>query len=165
MQTTRDDSFDFQRYKDGIIEEVKNFTSNAIDYVGDYIGNVTNKLSDGIDADDFDPPPTMPFDFNLDIPDIPEYRLLLQFDGLELYMDLSTVLSVEATYTLNVYSSNTPIGISLGDKGRLGAVLTVDLVLSAEAEIEINSGFHIKLEDGVAIDIPLFSNNVSSITL
>ena len=135
-----------------------------LDFVADRVRDTVDNLSDGFDPDDFDIPP-VPFRFQVDLPPLPQCRLRFQFDGMELYMRLRTELAAGATYTLNLFSSNTPIGISLRDELRIGVVFSIDLIISAEAEITIDSGFHIKLDDGIAIDIPLFDQNVSSITL
>ncbi|KAF2270015.1 hypothetical protein CC78DRAFT_507608 [Lojkania enalia] len=142
--------------------EVTNFTEQVSDYISDYFTGVFENLQDGLDLDDFDFP-TMNFTFDLDVPSIPESVLKFQFDGLELYMDLDTTFSVGTTYEINLYSSNTLAGISVSDSLRLGVVFTIDLILSAEAELTMNSGFHIKLDDGVTIEIPLFSDNVTNL--
>lgn len=47
----------------------------------------------------------------------------------------------------------------------LGAVLTVDLILAVEGAIDISSGFHVKLDDGVAINLPLFGDEVADMTV
>lgn len=121
-------------------------------------------MSDGFDVDDFDFPP-IDVNFDIDIPDIPECQLSFEFDGLELYMEVDTVLSVGATYTLNIYTSKSPIGFGVGDDLFVGVVFTVDLIISVDSQIDVSSGFHILLNDGIAIQIPIFSQNVSSITL
>ncbi|KAI0599734.1 hypothetical protein F4775DRAFT_549644 [Biscogniauxia sp. FL1348] len=143
--------------------EIKNLTEAAVDYVGDYFTGVVENLADGFDLDDFDFP-TLNYSFNLDFPDIPQSRLQFSFDQMELYMMIDTVLSAGATYKLSLYSSNSPIGISVSSDMFLGVIFAVDLILSADAEIDISSGLHIKVEDGLALDIPLFGQNVSSIT-
>lgn len=102
---------------------------------------------------------------NIFVPDIPDTRLRIELDGLELYMQLNTKLSGKATYTLNLYTSKSPIGVSITDENEIGAIITVDLVLSAEAAIDINSGFHIRLEDGFAIDIAMFAEDIGNIAL
>ncbi|KAH9993274.1 hypothetical protein F4779DRAFT_232923 [Xylariaceae sp. FL0662B] len=153
----------FQNFTDDVGNEVKNLTDTAIDYVEDYFSGVVEKFDDGIDLDDFDFP-TLNLDFNVPVPDIPECRLQFQFDGLELYMMLDTVLSAGATYKLNLYSSNSPIGISASSDLFVGVIFSVDLILSIDAEIDISSGIHIKLEDGVGIDIPMLAQNVSNIS-
>jgi hypothetical protein len=84
---------------------------------------------------------------------------------MELYMEIDTTLSGGATYTLNLYTSETAIGFTVGEDLLIGVIFSVDLILSVESEIDISSGFHIQLNDGVAIDIPMFDRNVSSITL
>lgn len=152
-----------QNFTNEVHDEITNITDTAIDGIQDYFSDVFHNFEDGIDLDDFDFPP-INFTFNVDMPDIPECNLKFQFDGLELYMMLDTVLSGGATYNLNLYTSNTPIGISAGKDLFLGVVFSVDLVLSVDAEIDISSGIHIKLEDGVGLDMTLFGQNVSSIT-
>ncbi|KAI2775239.1 hypothetical protein F4815DRAFT_487452 [Daldinia loculata] len=144
---------------DGIL----NTTNQVIDYIEDYFPTVFHNLEDGIDLDDFDFPP-INISFNVDVPDIPECRLQFKFDDLELYMLIDTVLSAGATYNLNLYSSKTPIGISASNDLFIGVVFSVDLILSVDTEIDISSGIHIKLEDGVGLDMALFGQNVSSIT-
>ncbi|KAI5863650.1 hypothetical protein GGS23DRAFT_508764 [Durotheca rogersii] len=146
-----------------IREEVLNTTDAAIDYVQSYFSGVLANLQDGIDLDDFDFPP-LDIDFNVDIPDIPECRLKFQFDNLELYMLVDTVLTAGATYNLNLFSSNTPIGVAANSDLFIGVIFSVDLILSVDTEIDISSGIHILLEDGVGLDMALFGKNVSSIT-
>lgn len=168
-QFTLDKNFNFTQTYDNIIsnftDEIGNFTSEVVTYAEDAFGNVTVKVfEDGLDADDFDLPP-FPFDFNLAVPDIPESELQFQFDNLELYMQVDTILSGGATYTINLYTSKSEIGFAVTKDLFVGVVFTVDLILAVEAEIDISSGFHIQLNDGISINLPLFNNNVSSITL
>jgi hypothetical protein len=104
-------------------------------------------------------------DFNFKVPEIPACDLSFQFDGMELYMEIDTTLSSGATYTLNLYTSKTPLGFAVGEDLLIGVVFSVDLILSVESEIDISTGFHIQLHDGIEINIPIFDQNVSSIIL
>ena len=124
----------------------------------------TSNISTALDIDSYDPPPIR-IDFDIDIPEMPECELQFQFDGLELYMEIDTILRLGATYMINLYTSQTPIGFRVTEDLLVGVVFTVDLILDVQAEIDINSGFHIQLDDGILINIPIFSNNVSDITL
>jgi hypothetical protein len=144
-------------------ENIDNLTETAEDYFENYVEGVWTKFGDGIDESDFELP-TFPYEFDLNVPALPESLLQFQFDGLELYMQLDTTLSLGSTYTINIYRSKSPVGISLSKDLEIGVILTVDLIFAVEAEITIGSGFHIQLEDGIAINIPMFSNNVSDIT-
>lgn len=138
-------------------------------YTDDLV-NVTETLvsdfADAIEAFVFDGNQTAikELDFNVSLPQIPEYKLHFQLDGMELYMELNAAISVEATYTLNLYTSETIFGLEVGGQ-MLGVVFKVDLILSAQTEVDIAGGFHIQLEDGLAIDIALFSDDFSSMTL
>ncbi|KAK1994781.1 hypothetical protein LX36DRAFT_726684 [Colletotrichum falcatum] len=135
---------------------------NITTYARDYVGGVVQKLSDGLDADDFDFPP-LNVTFDVGLPDFPEARLGFGFDGLELYVQLDTALSAGLSYSLNLYTSTTPLGARVGDDLRLGVLFSVDLILSAETEVRMSSGFHIRMDDRVGFDIALFSKNVSSV--
>ncbi|KAK7937208.1 uncharacterized protein PG986_014076 [Apiospora aurea] len=145
--------------------EVKNATDTAVDWVGNYIKSTVHNFKDGIDLDDFEPPPHGPdVEFNVVIPRMPECRLKFSFDDLELYMMMDTQLSAGATYNLNLYSSNTPIGFSLGKDLELGVVFSVDLILTADAHVDIRSGFHIKIDDGASFSLAMFADNLTDTT-
>ena len=145
-------------------DEVSNLTNTMKDEFIAYAKGVVTKFSDGIDPDDFEFP-TFNHTFDLDLPPVPDTDLLVTFDGMEMYVKLATTLNLGATYTLNLFSSNTPVGLSVGKNLRAGLVFTIDLILSAQGAIEISNGFHLKLKDGIAIHIPLFGDSVSSLEL
>ncbi|KAH6717353.1 hypothetical protein BKA61DRAFT_573392 [Leptodontidium sp. MPI-SDFR-AT-0119] len=167
-QFTINGNFNFSQAFDNVTSEIAgeigNFSTAVVDYVQKTINDTTTNIrKDGLDIDDFDFPP-IEIDFDIDIPDIPECELEFQFDQMELYMQVDTILSSGATYTINLYTSRTPIGFAVGDDLMIGIVFTVDLIIAVETEIDISSGFHIQLNDGIAINIPIFNHNVSSIT-
>ncbi|KAK8117333.1 uncharacterized protein PG998_005614 [Apiospora kogelbergensis] len=140
-----------------IATQFDNATDTAVDWVGDYVKHTFANLQDGIDLDDFAPPP-VDVDFNIVIPHMPECRLKFSFDGLELYMLMDNKLSAGVTYNLNLYSSNTPIGISAGKELGIGVIFSVDLILTADAEVDIRSGFHLKLDDGASFSLAMFAD-------
>ncbi|OBT73161.1 hypothetical protein VF21_07918 [Pseudogymnoascus sp. 05NY08] len=148
--------------KTEIGEEVTNITDTVIEFVKDSAKDVTQSVITG-DFDGFEFPP-FDVNFDIDLPKLPECKLKFQFDGLELYMEIDTILSGSATYTLNLYTSNTPIGFAVGKELLVGVVFSIDLIISVDAEIDISTGFHIQLNDGIAIDIHMFDHDVSSIT-
>jgi hypothetical protein len=121
-------------------------------------------LSAGFNVNDIDFPP-LELDFDVNVPAVPASDLKFQFDGLELYMEIDTILSGGATYTLNLYKSETAIGFAVANDLLVGVVFGIDLILSVESEIDISTGFHIQLHDGIAINIPMFDQDVSSINL
>jgi len=150
--------------------EIKNLSSNVITAFETYFENII----DDFNVTDFDVDellfdlrqfPTVNSSFELDFPSIPECTLSLGFDDFELYMDMEIILIGNTSYTLNMYSTETPVGIRLGNDLTLGLVFSVDLVLTADVDLDISTGFHLKLDDGLALEIALFSRNVSDITL
>lgn len=144
--------------------EIENVTSVTTEYLEDQFPSFVANLTDDLDFSEIDFPP-LDIDFNVDVPDIPECRLRFQFDDLELYMSMDTVLSVATTYTFNLYSSNTPIGLSIDSETFVGVIASIDLIIGVDASIDMTSGLHIKVDDGMALDLSLFSHNVSSVNL
>ncbi|KAH8668410.1 hypothetical protein BX600DRAFT_256183 [Xylariales sp. PMI_506] len=108
--------------------------------------------------------PPIDVDFALNIPAIPEVTLSFQFNDTELYMEIDTVIEGSVGYTVTLYKSDTPLGISF-EGNNIGIVFTVDLILNANDDIDISSGFHIKLDDGVQFDIALFAKDIAKATL
>jgi hypothetical protein len=109
--------------------------------------------------------PALDVELDLDnVTGLPGASIHFEFDDLELYLELDIKLSAGATYTLNLYTSETPGGISVPGV-TIGAVFSVDLILIADAEIDIGSGIHIKLDDGLAFDLEMFNSNVSTVTM
>ncbi|KAK6709725.1 hypothetical protein SNK05_004199 [Fusarium graminearum] len=169
--TTRfisDKDFNISRALDDLTDQVENEIYNlrteVANYTKEYIDQVTDNLEDGLDMDDFNLP-TMDFDLNIDLPEIPEFRIEFQFDDLEVYMLVDTVLSAGATYTLNLYTSTTPAGFAVRHNLEVGVIFTVDLIVSVEGEIDISTGFHLKLDDGVTIELGIFSKEISNMVI
>ncbi|QGI84881.1 hypothetical protein CEK26_011605 [Fusarium fujikuroi] len=154
----------FSNFTNQVRREIDSLADQTADYIENYIDTVADNLDDGFDLDDFDLPP-LDYNLNVDIPEIPEFRLQFQFDGVEVYMLIDTVLSAGATYTLNLYTSTTPAGFAIRDNLEIGVIFAIDLILSVEGDINISSGFHLRLDDGVLFDIAIFSKEISSLTI
>jgi hypothetical protein len=145
--------------------DVKNITDAVINDLESVAGQaIEDILSLDFDLEDVEFP-TVDYNLTFDIEGVPEVSIQFQLDGVELYMELDTTLSLAATYTFNLYTSESAIGISISDELLLGVVLTIDLILDASSQIDISSGFHLKLDDGFALDIEMFTSNVSHMTL
>jgi hypothetical protein len=163
-----DEGFNVSRALEQTVNDVGDKFMNFGEQVGDYLKNYTddmpNKFGDGFDWADLDFP-TFPYAFDLDVPETPACTIRFEFNDMELYLEMNTVLNAGATYEINLYSTASPFGFRAGSMLQLGFVLSVDLILAVDGEIDISSGFHIKLDDGVAIDIALFGDKVSNLVL
>lgn len=111
-----------------VSNNVRNLTNSFETYLVNYTKGVLVNVQDGIDESDF-AFPTFPFAFDLEIPEIPETHLRIRFDDTELYFELDTVINFGATYEISLYTTNTPVGISVGSMLRLGVVAALDLIL------------------------------------
>jgi hypothetical protein len=141
---------------------VMNFTKSIGDYFENYTEGVVGKLTDGIDVDDF-AFPTFNYSFDLAIPAIPKSTLEFTFDEMELFLEMETVFTAGAQYEYTLFTAQSPAGIGLGPNLMLGVVFSADLILSVEGTFDMSSGIHIKLDDGIKISIPLFSEQISNI--
>lgn len=160
--------FNFTEAIDNAKDEIVNITDTAIDKLETYVKTVVKDAAEDIvnlDLEAIPSWPTLNLDFNLDnITALPEAQIHFEFDNLELYLDLDIKLSAGATYTLNIFSSETPAGFQVPGL-TVGAIFSVDLILITDAEIDIGSGIHIKLDDGLSFDLEMFNSNVSSISV
>jgi hypothetical protein len=144
-------------------QEFKNFTDTLEQSFDNYPDDVRAKImEDGLDWSDFGFP-TLDLAFDLEVPEVPDTNLHIQFDDMELYLELNAVLDAGATYEINLFAAQSPVGFKVPHL-QIGAVLAVDLILAVEGAIDISSGFHIKL-DQVAMDIALFGSNFSNMDL
>ncbi len=67
-----------------------------------------------------------------------------------------------------LYDSSVPhpfLGFKIGEDLLVGVVFTVDLILTASAEVTIESGFHLKLEDGFALELNMFAKEVAKLEM
>lgn len=120
---------------------------------------------EGIDFDDYEFP-TIDMDFNVNLTDMPEAKIKLEFNGLELYMLLDASLEADQTFTIPLYPKSwyQPAGIAVGSQ-EIGIIISLDLILHMDAQASISSGIHISFEDGLAVELAMFGRDVSTITL
>ncbi|KAI1431061.1 hypothetical protein GGR50DRAFT_113679 [Xylaria sp. CBS 124048] len=153
-------------FTDDVGEEIANVTEATIDYLMDVIPDLAKNLTDDFDFDDISFPP-LNVSLNLDIPDIPECGLHFEFDGLELYLLTDIALSTGTTYTINLYPGNTQIGVAIDSQTLIGVTTPIDLILSVDAPVSVNitGGLHIKMNDGLSLDVALFAQEIANVTL
>ena len=88
--------------------------------------------------------------------------LRLDFSDLEAYVDLAVAVTDAATYTVNLFTSNTPIGFGIAGLD-CGIIFAVDLVFSLSAEIDISGGgFYVTLPSGSYVESSLTEGEVSA---
>ncbi|UKZ63439.1 uncharacterized protein TrAtP1_004669 [Trichoderma atroviride] len=141
-----------------VLDNIKAYVENATDTFVDEFGNSTSLSKALQDVEDL-PPPDIDFNLNLTFP---EYHVDVNLTDVEIYMQIDTVLANGITYTFNIYQSKTLAGVALGNGLLLGAVFSVDLIFSANAQIDIQSGFHIHF-DNVRTQIELFGKAASGL--
>ena len=78
-------------------------------------------------------------------------------------MRVEFVLDVEASYSISPFASDGPMGMSISDGLELGAVFTVGLPLDVTADLDLSSGFYVKLNDGPGFSIAILGIDVSRI--
>ncbi|KAF3923948.1 hypothetical protein AA313_de0209574 [Arthrobotrys entomopaga] len=150
------------------IDSVRGAVNNVTNATLSYIQKYATSLSTSFDKNTFDLAdlglPPIPVDFNIATPQLPGAYLTFEFDGFEIYLEMETVFSAGVTYAINLFSLPNPIGLQLTKDLFIGVVPSIDLILSADSEINISSGFHIKFDDGFILETGLFANNATQTT-
>lgn len=91
--------------------------------------------------------------------DILKPTVKLSFSGVEAYVDMGVAVTAGATYAINLFASQSPIG--LGFPGlSVGVVFYVDLVFSLSSEIDLEGGFYVKVADGAFLEASVFGGEV-----
>lgn len=161
---TINDDFNITRAIDGVENEVKIITSSALEQIQNFTETVVKDISK-FELSNIPSWPTLDIDFNVaNLNTLPSVQGSFQFDALELYLDLDLKMAAGVTYTLNLYTSETVAGFSIPDL-EVGAIFSATLILISKVEIDITGGFHIKLDDGLALDLELFSKNIIGVKL
>lgn len=160
----------FHNVTDQIIDEAKNLTESLVESLDEMIhwGEIKDlftpddfEFDEFINVDEFD----VDTDFDIELPPLPAVNLLFQIDYLDLYVSLDTTISGQASISIPLYKSQSPVGITIAPGLSAGIFATMDLLLSAEAEMIIRSGFHLQLPDPVGFHIALFGKDVSEVIL
>ncbi|PYH85818.1 hypothetical protein BO82DRAFT_361218 [Aspergillus uvarum CBS 121591] len=165
---TVEESLNVTDLVESITDELANVTDAAITQLKTFARDAAEDFVEGVthfELVDMPAWPTLDLDFTLNsTQDFPGVHAEFEFDNLELYLELDVQLSAGGTYTLNLFTSETIVGFSIPGLDA-GAVFKVSLVLVAEAEVDISSGIHIKLDDGLVLALDLFNKGMSDITL
>lgn len=148
---------------ESLADDVQNITTKVVDDVAAVLANDTVALLE-LDFPSMEMP-TINVDFDLDVEGIPECELAFTFDALELFVQTQTNVSGAVTYSLNLYTSESELGIKVSDTLEIGVILTVDLIMSIDGAVELASGFHVKLDDGLTLTLEFFGKNVTDLTL
>lgn len=83
----------------------------------------------------------------------------LEFDEVEAYVNIGIKASAGATYAIDLFSSNSPVGLGLPGLD-IGLVFHLDLVFSLAAEVDLTGGFYVKVAPGSFLETDVFSGDV-----
>lgn len=156
------DTFDLPAIVDDVVEEFKDTVGEIIDYASEYAKQVFRNIRDSESPKEFDLPP-LDIPLNIELPELPECRLRLGFEELELFMDLRTTLTAGATYSMRLYTSTGTTGFEITDSLRLGVVFNLDLILSVSGVLQISHGFHLRFDEGLFLELNLFATEVAKL--
>ncbi|KIH87750.1 hypothetical protein SPBR_04691 [Sporothrix brasiliensis 5110] len=151
------------------VHDIVNITETFFDDIFQYVKNSTKTVVHEIvhhePIEDIFHNFTRPdIDFDLkDLAPLPEYQFLLTLDKIDLFVQLDLVVSAATSYTVNLFTSESDFGVRKGDDLELGVVLTVDLILSASGVVDLEGGFHLRMDEGLSLQVDLFGHNVSEI--
>jgi hypothetical protein len=90
--------------------------------------------------------------------------LRLGFAGVEAYASLGVAASAGQTFSLNLFASNTPIGIGITGLD-VGVVFYVDLVFSLSEALDLSAGFQVTVPDDAYLEADLFGGDINDSSL
>lgn len=146
------------QYEGNFTEITDSIQNDVSDYRGLW-SNLTEWIGEDSDKSIPEIQPVLNLD---DTQGLPEAQGHFEFDGLELYLDLDITLSQSATHAIPLFQI--PLDEFEIDDIDIGPKLSIDLILIASSAIDLESGIHVKIDDGVAFDLDLF-RNISSLSL
>ncbi|KAI0879515.1 hypothetical protein GGS24DRAFT_653 [Hypoxylon argillaceum] len=85
--------------------------------------------------------------------------LRLSFSGVEAYASLGVAVSASQTFSINLFSSDTPIGIGITGLD-VGVVFFVDLVFSLSEAIDLSAGFSVSVPDDAFLEADIFKGDI-----
>lgn len=91
--------------------------------------------------------------------DIVKPIVRLAFDGVEAYLDLNIQTSDSATYSITLFSTDSPLPLSLPGLD-IGLIFSIDLVFSVSASVDMEGGFYLKLANDAYLDTSIFDGEI-----
>ncbi|KAI0417321.1 hypothetical protein F5X98DRAFT_387371 [Xylaria grammica] len=85
--------------------------------------------------------------------------LRLGFTGVQAYASLDVKASAGQTFSLNLFASDSPIGIGVTGLD-VGVVFFVDLVFSLSEAIDLTAGFQVTVPDGSYLEANIFKGDI-----
>lgn len=139
-----------------------NVSTAAVEWAANAFGTTVEDFLEDGDLDDLELPP-FNVSLDVDIESNPGASLQFTFEGLELFMQVRTMLASGSSFIVPLLGpSNLLMGaVDLG----FGVFFTVDLIIDVERPLDMTSGIHLKLDDGVSFTIDLFGNETSDIVV
>ncbi len=87
----------------------------------------------------------------------------VDFTGVGGHFELDITASDTVSYSIPIFTSDSPVGVAISEDVSVGLVLIIDLVFSLSAAIELDAGFEFSFPDGAYITVdPLGGHIVSS---
>jgi hypothetical protein len=152
---------------DEVGEAIKNISEAAVEWVEEATSRTWDNITkDRFDFDDFTFPP-FNVSLDMDIEELSDVSLQVGFEELELFMQLRTMMAANTTYTIPLYdSSKKKSRLEIGTEYiGLAVFFTVDLILDVERPLDMTSGVHLKIDDGVSFTVDLFGDEASDVTV
>ncbi|KAK4221720.1 hypothetical protein QBC38DRAFT_117916 [Podospora fimiseda] len=143
--------------------------SDATKQITDTVNTFTKLGSDTIEkleelAELADTNKVRDFDFDNLIPAVstaPDLTLGMSLT-MDVYLKLDTKIPIQTTLVLPLYSS--PLNLSFDVPGvNMGSSVSIDLILNSDGyePIDMTSGIHLKIEDGIGFALEMFSKEIT----
>jgi hypothetical protein len=127
------------------------------EYTDDMSANFSSFANGDLGVPDIDVP------LEMNITSTPEASFQIRFDGLEIYLQLQTIVAAGSSITIPLFETSPTTGPLKGL--HVATWFTIDLILDVRRTVSMSSGLHLRLEDGIAIAIDLFGDTPSEVMM
>ena len=110
------------------------------DIIGDIISFFENPVDTIVEA------------FDLDVK--------IDFENVGGHFDFNILAADTVSYSFPIFTSETPVGCAVSDEVSVGLVLSIDLVFSLTAEIDLEAGFEFSFPEGAYITVDPLSGDI-----
>ncbi|TVY37639.1 hypothetical protein LOCC1_G007254 [Lachnellula occidentalis] len=79
--------------------------------------------------------------------------LVVQFDNLGGHFELDISFIAAGTYTVTLYTSETPVGVELDDSNKVGLLFTIEATITVSAAVDFTTGFDLSFPAGASFTL------------
>lgn len=94
-----------------------------------------------------------------------DFPVTVNLDNLGGHFEFKIAFGASGTYVVNLFKSETPIGVQLNEDAKVGLLMSIDLILSVGAAIDFTAGFDLVFPNGISYKLDPLSGEIMEMSL